>query len=407
MSAHSPTPLVESPPGTPLDKDRGMNNQRYNVTFLGFPKGTPIGESPVDALQRVFPIDQETARSIVRAAPIVVKHDAPMSAARQYVQSLRSIGAKVELSRMEAPSFVAPPASDAVGPATSTCLEGVGVMPTPIPQNTRRPRQGRFTETTDAPSFLESLPGSFLVPLRGTGARWMLTIIGLTLGALAMSLVPFFGWLLQFLLIFAMLTLYARFFQSCLASTALDEDRPGGLPDTSSFGTEFVLPGIAFGSWFLLTHLPLILWLNTSVAHMSPEALALHPITLILTAIPYLFWPMGLTQTASSGSLFSIFNLPKLILGAARAPGSYLLILGVGVLLSALPLVLVTLIAAPLANAAGCGFIGGILLLLLSTLSMTYAHGVMGAMMGHLIRRNPEIVEQYQADSMNCPAGRS
>lgn len=271
-------------------------------------------------------------------------------------------------------------------------LDGVGVTPTPTPtpvphSSSLPPLPISTVDDDDEPGFFASILGCFVIPLKGSGISWLGAALGVAIVAVIGGMVPFVGWLVQLLMGLGMLTLCARFFQSCMASTSANDDKPGGLPELTFFFAEYILPGIALALWFLSAHVPLFWWLHSSWESVEMMALLLHPITIALVVVPYILWPMGLALAASSGSFFSMWHLPKIIMGIVRAPLRYVIVLFVGALSMLIPAAMV-----PILGAAGGSLLAALLIGVGQVVIMAYSHAVMGSLMGHLARVKPEVI---------------
>lgn len=68
---------------------------KQDVVVVGFKLNTP--EPPVQALQRVFGIDQDTAKRLIQRLPKAVKRGVSEEEAAHFANALRAIGAKVEV----------------------------------------------------------------------------------------------------------------------------------------------------------------------------------------------------------------------------------------------------------------------------------------------------------------------
>ena len=422
-----------------------MEPQLYDVTLVGFPRGTSTGEPPTRAMQRLFEIDEGTAQRFLSSTPITVKHDATAEIARTYGDPLRALGAEVVIKPASSSSTPPPPQSrmnrqretvdflehgnvffydsgfeaepTKVSPPpvpverrspppvpSAVILDGVGIMPsppTPVPQG-RRPspphRESRtplrYSEpvknTEKEKGFLASIPSSFLLPLRGTGKWWMVAATILTLGASVLGLVgqfmPIVGLVLQLFLVAGLLTVCAKFYQSCMASGAYGEKSPGPLPEMMHFIPDFVVPGFALTLWFALASFPLLGWLSHAGATTPPAELVTHPLTILFAVTPYVIWPIALAHATASGSFFSLWNFPAFIMSISRAPFRYGVVLAAGVAAAFLPM----FIAGMVAYAAGT--IGAVIGMFIAAGSMAYSHAVMGALMGHLARTKPEVL---------------
>lgn len=72
-------------------------NDPGNLTIILEGFAPDSDHDPVSGLQKFFGIDADTARQFVESAPVVVKSKATRAVARQYVQTLHTIGARVRV----------------------------------------------------------------------------------------------------------------------------------------------------------------------------------------------------------------------------------------------------------------------------------------------------------------------
>jgi hypothetical protein len=348
-----------------------MVTDTFDVVLLGFEEGAAAGGTdPVEAMQRLFQIDGDTARELVASAPVTVKHGATQDVAMVFQQGLRSIGARV-----------------AIRPVT----------PAPVRRPSARPRAA---QATPAPAqaaadekpqrgFFASLPAALLLPLRGTGFGWLAAAAGIGFVGVVGGLVPLFGLVVQIVVLAALLTVLAKYFQACMAAAAMDLDRPQGFPEVTQFFSELVLPGLALTLWFVAANLPLLFWLWrwSDLLDKGAFGAVANPVTLALAAFPYVLWPAALARGAARGSFFSMFNLPAVVIGVMRAPLAYATVLGLGVAATLVPLAL-----ASFQSQACGGFVRNLVIYVVDLAIFAYAHGVMGAAMGHLARVKPAVV---------------
>lgn len=271
-------------------------------------------------------------------------------------------------------------------------LDGVGVMPTPTPTPMPRKRStpplpARRYEEDDEPGFFSYILDCFVLPFRGQGISWLLAALGVATVGVIGGLVPFFGWLVQLLMSLGLLALCARFFQSCLASTAAKGDRSSGLPEMSAFFGDFILPGIALSLWFISVYIPLLLWLRSNWDGADLSTLLVAPVTLLLVAVPYILWPMALARAAVTGSFLSMWNIPRILLGIVRAPLRYGFVLLIGFLSALIPVVML-----PVLTMGGSSLFVTLFIAVLQVAIMAYSHGVMGSLLGHLARMEPKVI---------------
>jgi hypothetical protein len=139
--------------------------QLYDVAILGFRLNAP--EPPEKALVRVFRIEPEVARSMVRGFPLVVKRAVSFDVAMNFEAALVAIGARVELraSPQQAPeSRPAPP------PTQPTLLQhGFGAELVQRAQAAQGAREQQRFETVRelvAPALTRAVPQFHNAPAR-------------------------------------------------------------------------------------------------------------------------------------------------------------------------------------------------------------------------------------------------
>lgn len=117
-------------------------NDPGNLTVILEGFAPDSDHDPIAGLQKFFGIDSDTARQFVENAPVVVKSKATRAIARQYVQTLHTIGARVRVEGA-ADEPLAAPSHEASGP-----------RPAPAPSASRpsRAEQPPVSEPGEAPT---------------------------------------------------------------------------------------------------------------------------------------------------------------------------------------------------------------------------------------------------------------
>ena len=240
--------------------------------------------------------------------------------------------------------------------------------------------------------FYSAIPEMMVLPLRGPGLTWLISITAvqfLTMfgSAFVMIAMPIFGLIFVMIATAALLALLGKYFQACLWSTVHREDEPNNMPDFSEIKSELITPGLSLTIFAIVVTLgPMWMWST----HLLREGVLnpfSSPITWLLLVLPVIYWPIGLAMCAESNSFMSIWNLPRGFLGIARVPLKYGVVVLMGIIAFILPIVLSGVLMR-----SSAGVLMQLVGILIAAVPTAYSHGVMGALMGKLIRRHPEIL---------------
>jgi hypothetical protein len=113
---------------------------------------------------------------------------------------------------------------------------------------------------------------------------------------------------------------------------------------------------------------------------------ALHPVTWLFALLPGVYWPMGVGLTALGNDFAAIWNVPLAFKGILRAPLAYAAIVLVGWLSFFASWLALTLFGSSMG-------LPGMLLQGSVGLPLAASHGMMGALLGHLVRAKPDLFD--------------
>jgi hypothetical protein len=252
----------------------------------------------------------------------------------------------------------------------------------------------------DLRGFWVSIFDGIALPFHGGGPYWIVaitiwTVIVSLIGVLA-SFAPHYsiGLTVSFFTMTSALAFSCDFFRVALWVPKMGERAIEGGPglEPERILHVYFKSGLLLSSFGLLLVLPAIWWAYDSLApdgFSDPNALfelALHPVTWLLLVLPGVYWPMGVALTALTNSFASIWNVPLVVRGILRAPAEYFVVASIGHL-------------AFLVTGGGLLLVGSSMgltgELAQSTLGLPLAvsHGIHGALMGHLVRARPDVLE--------------
>jgi len=245
----------------------------------------------------------------------------------------------------------------------------------------------------DTRTFWESLGSACLLPFTGPGVFWIVTIAAWSIAASLLSFLAGFALIAGITVtLFAnssLLAIACDYFRVCFWSPLVGEDALDVAPefDPARIMNRYIKSGLHLMLFTVISQVPLIGWLASNVMDGEPLLdLLTHPITWILIALPYVYWPMGVALTALSNDFATIWNIPAGMRAIGRAPLEY-------------ALVVVVAIGSFMASWGVLLFFGGMMgvagALLGSTLGIPLAisHGLQGALMGHLARARSDVFE--------------
>lgn len=299
-------------------------------------------------------------------------------------------GYTVAPSRVEADAGSGRPAASDLTQKTLSPARGLVLAPeqAPVRPLTTAPPIVRpmFRSVYADKTLVQCIGPALLQPFRGSGPAWLGVLAGgtlvsgvsLFLGAFLLLGKAFFGFVMA-----ATVVLYARFFGACLSAAAHEFDDPGSLPEMSQFKHEIGMPLLAIGLWWMLSLMPVIVWV---LATGNTSGLVLT----VLFFIALFMWPVAMTISAlRRRPLLSMFDFelyPKVILAA---PIAWLIVFAVCMGVFVGVWCLGWLASATLSSVVGWG---------ITLLTLPYLHGVAGTLVGRLIVDNPAVSEAAGAD---------
>jgi len=344
----------------------------YNVVVAAVPSSvanedlaTALGMSP------------GTASQIRDLTPATVRRRVSFEVAQSIAERLRELGVSVELEPSDGPASLPRDRAGGVprrtGPPVEVFSPGLGPAPVIAAAAVEASRD-------PAQEFWTRLGASFLLPLRRGGLSWMMHGVGVAFAVILSMTVGLV--LFPFNLVFVLATLAvlvatcARFFGACVVASIDDVEGPEA-PYFDDIKSEYMMPG-------------LILCITAGCA-FAP-ALFLGDITtfsrLMLFAAPVIYWPMGLLRVAYVGSVASFFEFGPAIRGAMSQPARYLFVVFIGIM----SIVVLYMILNGIFASMQSSVLTLMLFFVPYMLAVVYAHGVMGAQMGLLLRMDPRVL---------------
>lgn len=243
----------------------------------------------------------------------------------------------------------------------------------------------------EAVPFWQSAPQAASIAFGGTGGAWLGLIVLWALAAAivsaAASLVLVLGVLVAFVAFTTLLALAFDYFRACFW---LADEGGAALERSPSLSParllhNYLKSGTHLMVFTLAAGLPLIFVTIAGVADgATPLELLGEPATWALGAIPAVLWPGAAAMTALHNRYEAIWQLPRALGLALRAPAEYLAVVMTGALIFGAG---VWLLLA-LASTAG---VSGVLLSAVLGPPMALSHGIQGALMGYLMRARPEL----------------
>lgn len=410
-----------------------MNKVRSDLVLSGFSSQAAEPTQQIAILQHALDVDAQTAASYVQSMPCVVLEAAEEDKAYAVLDSLAQMGAEVsikanfggpprrkkpvsirkpgddftlldELERdleegaprvtgqgTPQPAYI-PPVREPVRPAREPSRQQAPKVHVPKP-----PSEGELAAAwrEAPPSFFGSLGLAFRTPLIGSGLSWLLFLGMASFFSVFVLVIARFmgliGLVVQIVICTSLMALFARFFLATLASV-VEGRETGPLPHMSDIWSQFVLPGMILIAWVASAYFPMFLWLGF-VGGGNPEGVEWIPFWL-LYILPFCVWPVALLQM-TSGSIARMWDPFASMRSITVAPIKYLLVVCLGFVAVLLPICLAYVFIGVFQRS----WLMSILSFFLLMLPVAYYHGVMGAMMGALIREHPEILPEEARSS--------
>lgn len=394
--------------------------KRYNLVLTGLQAPSIDPQDLIDTLRTQLRFEAMTARLAVSRTPFTLVRGISLEEALQLQEILEPHGAVLDFQDADAPAPLSDPFGSPQAPAPllgqwdskwetappPTTYEisfttDVGLAPQrSSPAQPDVPMAPMLSPSETEKGFFDALPSAFLMPLRGRGISWMLliglfTFVGLfaMIGiGIVLLLVPFLSLIVNLILFGVLLTLNARFFFATFSAAIQHEDQPEPFPELRDNQSELILGGLVLLGWFMTAFLPLYLWISRFGGNPRSGAFSLV-FFLFLLFLPFFFWPISLVQMAS-GSISRMWYFHESVRAVLQSPLKYSIVVLFGFVAGVVPVLLSNLI-----QSAKLGFFVNLLALFVLCLPMTYSHGVMGAMMGHLANETPEILPEHASEA--------
>ena len=328
----------------------------------------------IEPVARLLAIDESTAAMRVAGAPFVIREGTDPADAAALVETLVALGAVAYVEDMATAAR-----SPSMAPAA-----GLSSAPPSHPSAPPRPSAVEQAEAgfeDDRGHFWREAPIAFLAPFLGRGALLLLAA-GAAGGftGLVSNAPGIFALALTFALLVASLGILTETFGK-LAQAAAGRE-PGeapspdfGLPDFSTLFFGGLVTLVAAG---LLAGVPFVVYRSTQSTDL----------TLASALLPYVYWPMALTVQGISGRVSGLFDLVSVLRGIFAAPLEYLVVAVTSFgLVAAVPVAVgVSLIAVADSDLIA---LFTVIVGFVAFASLAYLHGVIGYLMGALIRSKP------------------
>ena len=254
-------------------------------------------------------------------------------------------------------------------------------------------RGARAAAQADLRSFWEAIPEALALPFGGAGVYWIVTasvwaIVAAGLFELASSL-RFFPRVVPYLALSSLLALVCDYYRVCLWVPAASDSAIDRAPsaDPAQLFRSYIKSGTHVAAFMLASQALAIMHVSNNYEDASSiSKLVKDPATWLLVA-PSLYWPMAVGLTALGNDFAAIWNVPSGLRAIARAPLEYATVVALGAfaffpfwagllyaaraLFGLSPPLIVATLGAPLA----------------------LAHGITGALMGHVVRARAEAFE--------------
>lgn len=366
-------PLRELPSLPTAPRSSSPSDSTWLVRVSAF--RDPVAAS--GELAKILRLDMERARMIAMNAPGVLISGTTRIRAEQIAAAVRELGVKARVEDALAPgplSSFPPPAAKPVRPAPNR------------PERAPRDRGG----------FWLQVPAAFLAPFLGQGSLLLLSAGLAGVAVMGALVIPFFiVYKLVVGLFFALAAtgiVYETFDRLAQSATLRDDDEWVGSP-ISRLPSMMELCGRGLAVSFVSG----LVWVGMAAA---APVLADWRLFLGLLLVSYLYWPMALTVMSIRGTVFGLLDVFAIVRGIAAAPLEYLVVCVAS--FAALAGTTVAVLGAMGVTAgaglhAGHGLVGAGLTVFVAAFAyyagIAYLHGVLGYLMGSLVRAKSERFE--------------
>jgi hypothetical protein len=198
-----------------------------------------------------------------------------------------------------------------------------------------------------------------------------------------------FGLIVMFVAYTSLIAFACDYYRVCMWQPVVGEDTIDVAPSFEAplLLNRYIRSGMHLSLFAFATQVPVIAWLSMSLLDGAPvlELLA-NPVTWLLFAFPYLYWPMGVAIASLANDSSAVWNVLAGLRAILRAPLEYLTIVLVGLLVLTVSWTVLALFGS-LMGVAGAVLSGTV------GLPLALSHGIQGALMGHLARARGEVFE--------------
>jgi hypothetical protein len=183
------------------------------------------------------------------------------------------------------------------------------------------------------------------------------------------------------------------YFRACLWAAVAGATGPGDPPGlgTGSLADEYFFNGLVLAVSLFVLQIAVIVWAYSAARHgATAETLVQAPLVWGLVLGALLYWPMGLGLMALRSSRWRFWDVVTGAKVMLLAFPKFAVTTLLGTLAYAVPMLLTILALGALSFAAGPVALA--ILPAFAAIPFVYAHGVLGALMGHLFRTSPELL---------------
>lgn len=352
----------------------------------------PVESAP--ALASILGVDQATAARIAMNAPGVALTGAARETAERVAAQIEALGIKATAQEEGARRLPSSP------PRGDVALPLPGPASAPPVHSSRPPPHAVARAAGSGPgiAFWPQAPVAFMAPFLGKGSLLLLGAGFAGIGVAFVAVAP--GIFIKIGVLLAMqLTAFGLFVEvfDRLAQAAIYRDEEawlpepsGDLPDAKTLFWRGVVNLFAFG----------ILSVPGLMAAYYTRSVG---VAIAGQVLLFMYWPMGLAVHSISGRLTGALDVVSVVRGIIAAPLEYLTVCVLT--FAAIAGSTAVVIAVTGASALGAGLMGGglgagiALIALVAFLwyaAIAYFHGVLGYLMGALVRSKSEAFEFLQ-----------
>ena len=236
-------------------------------------------------------------------------------------------------------------------------------------------------------SFVASIPACLALPFLASGPAWIgfagmvATVIFVVPVILVVTPRPI-GAAVGVLAMVGFIAYCRGLFEAALRATMYGHTAIDPMPDIGGFFGDVLKPALPATALAMLLSAASMGWIAS-----HQEAIVSNPamniLMVVVMLVPFGYWPMALALSARDGHANDVFAVGRVVKAMLATLAPYTVV----VLVGALSLFLAMTGGVIAIKAAG-GATARVMLGVVCGGSLCYAHGVMGAMMGRLIREN-------------------